>query len=343
MLLRNGGKAVVTMEERNTAPGLDVDGTYWLRIAYLDGAYICSRSADGESFTEMFRFEDSGIEDNYLIIDAITGMTQGYTFTLKSLTFDRADELADMTELVKAVGAAKQVDRSMFTGESLAALDNVLTDALAILVDEHSPQDSVDAAAKALNDAITALAEKPTDDFRFADVKDEGKFYYEQVYWAYNHDPQITKGVDDDHFGPDQGCTRGQVVTFLWRAAGCPVPKKAETAFTDVGPKAFYAKAVAWAVENGVTKGTSETTFTPDATCTRGQIVTFLYRANGSPEISRKDNPFKDVADGQYYANAVAWALANEITKGKSADTFSPDSTCTRGEVVTFLFRAMAR
>ncbi len=175
----------------------------------------------------------------------------------------------------------------------------------------------------------------------FEDVKNEKAFFFKPVYWAYGHEPQITKGVDDTHFGPDQGCTRGQVVTFLWRAAGCPEPEKAETAFTDVGPKAFYAKAVAWAVEKGITKGMADTTFAPNATCTRGQIVTFLYRAKGSPELTKKENPFKDVADGQFYAEAVGWAVENNVTKGKSADTFDPNATCTRGQIVTFLYRAV--
>ena len=340
LLRQNGGETVANTEGLSSAPGLDSDGTYWLRIAYLDGAYICSRSADGENFTEMFRYEDIGIEYNYLIIDAITGMSVGYTFTLKNLYFDLAEKHADMTELVIAVAKAKNVDKAIYTDASLAALDTVLADALAILADEHSPQEDVDAAAKALNDAIDALTEKPAEPFRFEDVKDEGKFYYEPVYWAYVHEPQITNGVDDTHFGPDASCTRGQVVTFLWRAAGCPEPTKTENPFTDVKKGAFYYKAVLWAVENGVTKGITDTTFAPDATCTRGQIVTFLYRANGSPKLSKKDNPFKDVADGQYFTNAVAWAVEKGVTKGKSADQFSPDATCTRGEVVTFLYRA---
>ena len=134
---------------------------------------------------------------------------------------------------------------------------------------------------------IPAQGTGPTS-FRFDDVRDESKFYFKPVYWAYLHKPQITNGMDEIHFEPDSGCTRGQVVTFLWRAAGCPEPESAQTPFTDLKPSGFYVKAVAWAVENKITNGMSPTTFAPDATCTRGQIVTFLYRAMGADRKNRK-------------------------------------------------------
>ena len=177
--------------------------------------------------------------------------------------------------------------------------------------------------------------------FRFADVGDKEKYYYEPVYWAYGHDPQITNGISADSFGPDRGCTRGQVVTFLWRAAGCPEPKNAATAFKDLKEGGFYLKAVAWAVEQGITNGTSPTTFGPDATCTRGQIVTFLWRFRGSPKPAGPKTPFTDLKEGGYYLDAVAWAVEQSITNGLSKTAFGPDATCTRGQVVTFLYRAM--
>ena len=130
-------------------------------------------------------------------------------------------------------------------------------------------------------------------------------------------------------------------MTFLWRAAGCPAPEKAETPFDDLKPGAFYEKAVAWAVEKGITKGTSDTKFSPDATCTRGQIVTFLYRFKESPEVEEAENPFTDLKPGAFYEKAVAWAVASKVTNGMTATTFVPDGTCTRGQVVTFLYRAM--
>ena len=152
-------------------------------------------------------------------------------------------------------------------------------------------------------------------------------------------DQKITRGTSEKLFSPDEGCTRGQVVTFLWRAAGEPEPTKAENPFQDVKGTDYFYKAVLWAVDKGITKGTSADKFSPDATCTRGQIVTFLYRAEGTPEIAKKSKPFHDVDEGQYYADAVAWAVENGVTTGKSAETFAPEATCTRGEIVTFLFR----
>ena len=179
------------------------------------------------------------------------------------------------------------------------------------------------------------------DPFRFDDVKDDALFFFEPVYWAVEQ--KITKGTSEKLFSPDDGCTRGQVVTFLWRAAGEPEPTKAENPFKDVKETDYFYKAVQWAVENGITKGTSADKFSPDATCTRGQIVTFLYRAEGTPEIAKKSKPFHDVDEGQYYADAVAWAVENGVTTGKSADTFAPEATCTRGEIVTFLYRSLKK
>ena len=178
--------------------------------------------------------------------------------------------------------------------------------------------------------------------FRFDDVRDSSKFYFDPVYWAFNAKPQITNGMDATHFGPNAGCTRGQVVTFLWRAAGCPAPRRLETAFTDVSPEAFYAKAVAWAVENGITNGMSATSFAPNNTCTRGQIVTFLWRFRGEPEPAGTDTGFTDVPESAFYAKAVAWAVEAKVTNGMTAATFAPNATCTRGQIVTFLYRAMS-
>ena len=174
--------------------------------------------------------------------------------------------------------------------------------------------------------------------FRFDDVRDDKAFYFAPVYWAVEQ--KITKGTSEKLFSPDDGCTRGQVVTFLWRAAGEPEPTKTENPFKDVKETDFFYKAVLWAVEKGISKGTSADKFSPDATCTRAQIVTFLYRAEGTPEIAKKSKPFHDVDEGRYYADAVAWAVENGVTTGKSADTFAPEATCTRAEVVTFLYRS---
>ena len=162
-------------------------------------------------------------------------------------------------------------------------------------------------------------------------------FYVDPVAWAVKND--ITKGVDDTHFGSNMACTRGQVVTFLWRAAGCPEPENTKTNFTDIKAGAFYEKAVAWAVEQGITNGLSSEKFGPDATCSRGQIVTFLWRFRGKPAPENAVTPFKDLKAGGFYLEAVAWAVENEVTNGMTATTFGPDATCTRGQVVTFLYR----
>ena len=174
----------------------------------------------------------------------------------------------------------------------------------------------------------------------FRDVRFEA-YYYDAMVWAYENEPRITEGVGADSFGPDRGCTRGQIVTFLWRAAGCPAPSVTTLRkFTDLKPGAFYEKAVAWAVEKGITKGTDDTHFSPDATCTRGQVVTFLYRAAGSPEPGKAASAFTDLKPGAFYEDAVAWAVEKGVTKGIDDTHFRPDATCTRGQVVTFLYRA---
>ena len=168
----------------------------------------------------------------------------------------------------------------------------------------------------------------------FYDVPN-GAYFYEAVKWAVKNG--ITTGVGNDMFAPEQSCTRAQIVTFLWRAAGSPEPKTASS-FTDVPANAYYAKAVAWAVENGITNGMTATMFAPDATCTRGQSVTFLHRAlKGSASGSTN---FTDVASDAFYADAVNWAVANNVTNGTSNTTFSPNADCTRAEIVTFLYRA---
>ena len=168
----------------------------------------------------------------------------------------------------------------------------------------------------------------------FYDVPN-GAYFYEAVKWAVENG--ITTGVGNDLFAPEQSCTRAQIVTFLWRAAGSPEPKTASS-FTDVPANAYYAKAVAWAVENGITNGMTETTFAPDATCTRGQSVTFLYRAlKGTASGSTN---FTDVKSDAFYADAISWAVANNVTNGTSNTTFSPNADCTRAEIVTFLYRA---
>lgn len=171
----------------------------------------------------------------------------------------------------------------------------------------------------------------------FSDVP-TGAFFADAVAWAVARG--VTNGTTATTFSPYASCTRAQMVTFLWRAAGSPAPKGTAKGFTDISAGAYYYNAVLWAVEQGITSGTTAETFSPDATCTRAQTVTFLYRSAGSP--AAESAGFSDVDGGAYYANAVAWAVAQGVTNGTTAATFSPNSNCTRGQIVTFLYRYMA-
>ena len=173
----------------------------------------------------------------------------------------------------------------------------------------------------------------------FVDVP-ASAYYADAVKWAV--EKGITTGTSATTFSPEASCTRAQMVTFLWRAAGSPAPKATTTAFTDLDKSAYYYDAVLWAVEQGITTGTSATTFSPNATVTRGQTVTFLYRFAGQPAVSGSSS-FTDVNSSDYYAAAVQWAKEQGITSGTSDTTFSPTSDCTRGQIVTFLYRQLAK
>ena len=172
----------------------------------------------------------------------------------------------------------------------------------------------------------------------FIDVPSDA-FYANAVKWAVEN--EITTGVGNNRFDPNGQCTRGQVVTFLWRAAGKPTVS-ANVSFSDVQPGAFYYEAVKWAVANGITQGVGGNRFAPNDTCTRGQVVTFLHRAENSPAASTISS-FTDVPSTAFYYNAVNWAVANGITKGTDATHFSPSATCTRGQIVTFLYRCLSK
>ncbi len=170
----------------------------------------------------------------------------------------------------------------------------------------------------------------------FVDV-DASDYFYKPVLWAVGKG--ITAGVAPDRFGPGENCTRGQIVTFLWSAAGKPEPKTADNPFDDVSPSDYYYKAVLWAVENGITAGVSDRAFGPEESCTRAQAVTFLWSAKGKPQASG-GAVFGDVSQSAYYYHAVQWAVANGITAGVGGNLFAPGDVCTRGQIVTFLYKA---
>lgn len=196
--------------------------------------------------------------------------------------------------------------------------------------DGYADMSAVEILADLFGDAETQPSQKG-----FNDVK-PGDYFYDAVNWAV--EKGITTGTSATTFSPNASCTRAQIVTFLWRASGSPEPKTASNPFTDVAANAYYCKAVLWAVENGITTGTSATTFSPDAPCTRAQGVTFLWRANGSKAASAAAS-FTDVASDAYYAPAVAWAAEQNVTGGVGNGLFSPDTTCTRAQNVSMLYR----
>ena len=251
----------------------------------------------------------------------------------------------------KITGKPLKAEAKAYVADQLAALqqelykDFVTTDQLAKASDARAlATENGKAMAEKAHKLGVELVEYITKDEAlqtsvFTDVK-EGAYYVDAVNWAV--DKKVTSGKTETTFAPNDSCTRAQAVTFLWRAAGSPEPTASEMTFTDVKADSYYDKAVLWAVENKITSGMSDTLFAPDATCSRSQIVTFLYRMQNSPE-SKAENPFTDVKADAYYANAVLWAVENGVTTGASATTFDPAGDCTRGQIVTFLYRCLSK
>ena len=260
------------------------------------------------------------------LVDNTETLTAAET-KLAQLKKDESDRKA--AEEVKAlIAAIGEVTKD--SGDAIAAARtafDALSDEQKALVDNAS-------ALTAAETKYAELTKKPENPF--TDIR-TGAYYYEPVLWAVEND--ITKGTSATLFSPNAYCTRGMVVTFLWRAAGEPEPSSTRNPFRDVRTDAYYYKAMLWAVEKGITRGTSSTTFSPNDDCTRGMVVTFQWRAAGQPGSSSA-HPFYDVKSGAYYEKAVLWAVEKDITKGTSDTTFSPNDRCTRGMVVTFLFRA---
>lgn len=299
------------------------------------------------------RFIDSHPVTNRLFTDSV-GMVNGpvlssdpYVETIKKLTVSaNATSVAyGYTELPILVATVEKMENQ--TGEVLYSWYDVNQEGKETLLDtsfsntwrfsENLQPGTHTIRVKATLGQCTKSAEIEIKVIRttFRDVTEDA-YYYKAVSWAvFNH---ITAGYYEDLFAPDLNCTRGQVVTFLWRVKGCPEPKTMDNPFWDVTSSDYYYKAVLWAVENGITAGYYEHLFAPDDTITRAQFVTFLYRAEGKPAYST-ENPFSDVDENMYYHHAVLWAVENGITAGYYGDLFAPEIGCTRGQVVTFLYR----
>ena len=297
--------------EENYLMSLDVSGLSALEDLWLDVNLLESLDVSGNPALEKL-----GVSNNFL-----TKLDLSHNPALKNLTcYGNAISTLDISACPNLVSA--------FRGTRT----------------EHTDSDTgmvfwsyQDAKGNVLNvDKFTKIIDKNP----FADVK-PGKYYYTPVLWSYYHDPQITNGTDDTHFSPNKDCTRAQIVTFLWKAAGAPEPETSNNPFTDVKEGKYYYKAVLWAVENGVTNGVSADTFGVNQPCKREQAVTFLWKFAGSPEPKTAENPFADVKEGKFYYKAVLWALENEVTNGVSANQFGVGKTCTRGQIVTFLYNFM--
>ncbi len=280
-------------------------------ITYVDGTLtISNRSGGGGGGTTTYAVTVDSTKNGSVSVSP-KNASKGTTVTI-TVKPDSGYELDDLTVTDKNGSAVKLTKKS----------DTQYTFTM--------PTSKVTVEA-----SFAKIGEQP--EVAFVDVS-TGTYYYDAVAWAVENG--VTSGTSATTFSPDTACTRAQAVTFLWRAAGSPAPKSSVNPFTDVPASAYYYNAVLWAVEQGITVGTSATTFSPDTTCTRGQIVTFLFRAVGT--TTSGTNPFVDVADSAYYADAVKWAVAESVTAGTSASTFSPDASCTRAQIVTFLYRAYA-
>ena len=312
----NAGQLEWVDDEGSVLPNdtvVDANKTYMWRFTPADGNYtiltgsieLYHRSSSGGSYTPSYTVSVDKTE-NGTITASPKSASKGDTVTI-TVKPDKGYELDTLKALDKNGDTVK-------------------------LTEKNGKYTFVMPASKVIVKGSFA-AEAPEQIFFDVPVN---AYYYNAVKWA--ADKGITGGVSPTLFAPDQPCTRAQIVTFLWRAAGSPAPK-AMSAFVDVSADAYYAKAVAWAVENGITGGTGDGKFSPDATCTRAQAVTFLYRASGSPAVSGSA-AFSDVATDAYYASAVKWAEKNGITGGIGNGLFGSGDNCTRAQIVTFLYRA---
>ena len=271
-----------------------------------------------------------GDADRYAI--RVEGYDDGtMTHSVQTVSNDGLEVLTQRKEIPIVKNGTYELEQGIVvtSGETLADAQ-----------DAYAKYETEEAMEEALDGLFGTPETPPTEPVYinpFVDVF-EVDYYYDPVLWAVNKG--ITNGLSADTFGPNSTCTRGQIVTFLWRANNSPEPRSSNNPFCDVSSSDYFYKAVLWAVEEGITAGTSATTFSPEAPCTRGQVATFLYRAEKA-SVSGGSNIFTDITPGTYYYDAVLWAVANGITNGMGEGLFAPENPCTRGQIVTFLHRAM--
>ena len=280
---------------------------------------IPTGSTGERSYTAHWRYNGGGSGGSSSYPITIPGKTENGTVTVSP----RSAEKGDTVTITAKPDSGYQLDDLTVTDKNGKELK---------LTDKGNGKYTFTMPASKVE--VNATFVKEVEISPFSDVSTSA-YYYEAVKWA--QEKGITGGIGNGLFGPNQPCTRAQIVTFLWRAAGSPEPKSMSS-FSDVSADSYYAKAVAWAVENGITTGTGDGKFSPDATCTRAQSVTFLFRAIGKLVDSKAE--FSDVLTDSYYANAVAWAVENGVTNGIGNGLFGPNNSCTRAQIVTFLFRA---
>ncbi|MGN0335062.1 MAG: discoidin domain-containing protein [Lachnospiraceae bacterium] len=331
----------------------EIEGFYYLpRQSGTNGnvtSYTIEVSKDGSDYTKVAEGTWKGdasaktvsfdpVEAKFVRLNVVAGMG-GFANAaeIKVCLVPSEKDTADLEALIAEAEELAEM-KELFTEESWNVFAEAVETAIAVVNSADSTAKDVETATANLLLARVSLelTVRPAEpENTFTDVS-EGDYFYHAVLWAVGNN--ITEGWTEDTFAPELGCTRGQVVTFLWRANGC-LKAENESGFSDVPEDAECADAVAWAVENGITEGWTEDTFAPDRTVTRGQVVTFLWRAANRPQPDQASD-FADVAPDAYYADAVAWAVENNITEGWTEDTFAPETECTRGQIVTFLYRA---
>ena len=312
----------------------EADGTTLVSTSTAAGTYTITWTNTGITFTGADNYDLAKTPTATLTISTPSYSGGSYTPSY-SITVDKTEN-GTITVSPKSASKGDTVTITVkpdkgYELEMLKALDK---DGDALKLTEKNGKYTFKMPSGKVTVKGSFVEEAPVQIFKDVPVD---AYYYEAVKWA--AEKGITGGVGNGLFAPNQPCTRAQIVTFLWRAAGSPAPKNMSS-FADVPADAFYAKAVAWAVENGITGGTGDGKFSPDATCSRAQAVTFLYRAAGSPKVSGSAE-FGDVATNAYYADAVAWAAKNGITGGIGGGLFGSDNNCTRAQIVTFLYRSV--